>query len=185
MRFLLIFFFIQVQKIYFSEGKRFIWKPVSSVIDRDLWKDENPPCADSIISFEKDKLTIALIEKGLAAKEILLPDNGILYFDQYTLFGETPDWQCEFSREGQDVAFFEPPVTPNIFSSVYWRIEGEEADKRSRIHVEQIPSQVDEAVFPVETASRITINVPLIVGKLNYSNQKTIKFYPFYWFEKL
>ena len=135
MRLILILFFIQVHKIYLTEGRKFIWKPVTSIRDRKSWRNENSPCADSVVSFEKNKLTVLFVEKGFAAKEVLLPDDGILYFDQYTLLGETPDWQCEFSKEGKDGRVHRYCSRPLSFyhSSVILRISSEPEYLRSTL----------------------------------------------------
>uniref|UniRef100_A0A7E4VHA4 Protein amnionless n=1 Tax=Panagrellus redivivus TaxID=6233 RepID=A0A7E4VHA4_PANRE len=139
------------------------------------WAGNSVPCEDDIVVFDQGKVVATYLPGDLKTSEILLPDDGVIFMDKYTILGEKADWQCAKREESLEASFSPVDDLPNIYDYRNWIVEGPGASHRPLLHSERIPSKMDEAAFPADSASRIEIDAPLLVGKLNMSNTVSLR----------
>lgn len=141
------------------ESYQFIWTPKHNMELKSSWLNEDLPCEDDTIAFAQNKLASSYISGGLKSNDILLPDNGVIYMDTYTIIGNKADWQCPKRKTGFEnnseaailnlknvflasEAIFEPKNDlPNIFDPKNWKLVGDTSE-RAKLHCDKIPSEL-------------------------------------------
>uniref|UniRef100_A0A914QZD9 Protein amnionless n=1 Tax=Panagrolaimus davidi TaxID=227884 RepID=A0A914QZD9_9BILA len=174
--FLFIFIFLTFVDARGNQPNQYIWFPKHNMEQKSSWLNENLPCEDDLIAFDQQKLAVSYISGGLKSEGLLLPDNGVIFMDNYAIIGEKADWQCPKRSEKTEVFFQPRDSLPNIFDWKNWKINEKLNDGRPKLHCDRIPSELDEANFPIDSSFRAEVDAPLVVGKLNYSNQVSFRF---------
>ena len=83
----------------------FVFVPADSLISPSSWADSVVPCETDKIHFDQGKKVVTVLDGSLSANEILLPDNGIIYFGERVSVGQRGNWQCSGRGESKGRLF--------------------------------------------------------------------------------
>ncbi|VDO66504.1 unnamed protein product [Onchocerca flexuosa] len=71
----------------------------------EYWENNTGPCENDHVYFDKTNITTALIADGLDSQQIVLPNNGILFFGEKMELGKLGDWQCKKKQNEESEIF--------------------------------------------------------------------------------
>uniref|UniRef100_A0A914V4E7 Protein amnionless n=1 Tax=Plectus sambesii TaxID=2011161 RepID=A0A914V4E7_9BILA len=100
---------------------------------------------------------------------MVLPLHGSILFGDNVLIGVRSDEQCTETPAGKE-QYFQPEMKEKFYhDGRNWMRLGDSVLQTPLLHVEQVPSDIDTALFFEQASYRVQIDSPVRVGQLNFS----------------
>ncbi|MFH4977802.1 hypothetical protein AB6A40_004511 [Gnathostoma spinigerum] len=168
----LIIFFAIIQRSSNALGSVFTFRRSNNLERISSWSNSQVPCVNDRIVFDANKVLVTVLNSAIDIRQIVLPDNGMIFFGKSAKVGEVGEWQCKSNyNKSNNEAFFETDSALNFFNPSNWFVASDDVKYDSLLHAYQVPSREDSAVMRISDAYRVLINTSVELSALSISNQ--------------
>lgn len=149
----------------FCCGDPKIWQRDVNFGNPDNWSNGKVPCASDSIKFP-ESMSIVFMQTNTTLREIRLPLNGALVFDNNVRIAFTDDSRVQPECTGQEQSFVHD--TPESwFDPANWA----GPDGPLAVDTENVPCQYDQVVFPTQKLFYVGVDLSTSVGTISFSEE--------------
>ncbi|VDK61165.1 unnamed protein product [Anisakis simplex] len=120
-------------------GSMYYFEPNYNFEYMNNWVNDALPCEDDIVRMDQQKIAVTMISDGIKFSEMLLPDDGIIFFAPNTAIGQKANWQCDKRATPQDASFITKPAA-SFFNGSNWMASVEGKETGFFLNALQVPS---------------------------------------------